>query len=152
MLLYLVQHGKARPKAENADRPLTDEGRRDVDAVLLLMMRFGAITATRVLHSGKLRAAQTAQRIASRIDVPMEEVDGLAPMDDPGTWQRRLAGATEDIMLVGHLPHLERLAALLLCGDPEGDTVRFFNAGIVCLEGEDRSWALRWAIPPSLVR
>lgn len=152
MLLYLVQHGKASRTQENADRPLTDEGRRDVDAVLLLMMRFGAITATRVLHSGKLRAAQTAQRIASRIDVPMEEVDGLAPMDEPATWQERLAGGTEDLMLVGHLPHLERLASLLLCGDPETDMVRFFNGGIVCLEGGDRGWTVRWAIPPSLVR
>jgi phosphohistidine phosphatase len=152
MRLYLVQHGKAMSKADNADRPLTDEGRRDVDAVMLLMMRFGAITATRVFHSGKLRAAQTAQRIASRIDVPMEEVDGLAPMDDPRIWQELLAGGTEDVMLVGHLPHLERLASLLLCGDPEGDTVRFFNGGIVCLEGEERGWTLRWAISPSLVR
>lgn len=152
MQLYLVQHGKAMSKADNADRPLTDEGRRDVDAVMLLMMRFGAITATRVLHSGKLRAAQTAQRIASRIDVPMEAVDGLAPMDDPRAWQQRLAGSTEDIMLVGHLPHLERLASLLLCGDPEGDNVHFFNGGIVCLEGGERGWTLRWAIPPSLVR
>lgn len=152
MKLYLVQHGKARLKAENPDRPLTDEGRRDIDAVILLMMRFGAITATRVFHSGKLRAAQTAQRIAARLDVPIEETDGLAPMDDPAIWQLRLDGPKEDIMLVGHLPHLERLTSLLLCGDPEADTVRFFNGGVVCLDGGEGSWTLHWSITPSLVR
>ncbi len=151
MMLYLVQHGKARSKEENPDRPLTDEGRREIDAVMLLMMRYGAVTATRVFHSGKLRAAETAQQIAAKIDAPVEEADGLSPMDDPAIWSERLADDEQDIMLVGHLPHVARLASLLLCGDPEGDVVRFVNAGMVCLQGEDGDWTLHWSIPPSLV-
>ena len=151
MLLYLVQHGKAKPKEEDPDRPVTDEGRREIEAVMLLVMRYGAITATRVLHSGKLRAAETAQQIAAKIDAPVEEADGLSPMDDPDIWRERLGDDEQDVMLVGHLPHLARLASLLLCGDPDGDAVRFVHAGVVCLDGQDGDWTLRWSIPPSLV-
>jgi phosphohistidine phosphatase len=149
MLLYLVQHGKAKSKEEDPDRPLTDEGRRELESVMLLMMRYGAITASRVVHSGKLRAAETAQLIASKLDIEVAEEDGLMPMDDPQLWADRLDGGA-DLMLVGHMPHLEKLASLLLSGDPDAGLVEFANGGVVCLRLDDH-WALRWSIPPSLV-
>lgn len=153
MLLYLVQHGEAKSKEENSKRPLTDEGRREVEAVMLLMMRFGAISASRVLHSGKLRAAETAEIIATKIDADVEEADGLAPNDDPGIWGRRLAEQDRDTLMVGHMPHLSRLASHLLCGDPEAGLVEFAHGGVICLHrDEENRWAVRWSIPPSLVQ
>lgn len=154
MLLYLVQHGRAKPKEEDPDRPLTDEGRREVDSVMLLMMQFGAITAPRIVHSGKLRARETAELIAAKIEADVEESDGLAPNDDPADWSHRLEEAPSDLVIVGHLPHLQRLASLLLCGDPEARTVGFANGGIVCLGRDEESgrWSLRWAVPPALVQ
>ena len=151
MLLYLVQHGKAKSKDEDPDRPLTAEGRREVEAVMLLMMRYGGVTAARVAHSGKLRAAETARIIGSKLDVEVMEEDGLKPMDDPSVWAGRLDDDADDLMLVGHLPHLPKLASLLLCGDPDAGVVEFSNGGVVCLRFEDGSWALEWSIPPSLV-
>jgi phosphohistidine phosphatase len=150
MLLYLVQHGKAKSKEEDPNRPLTDEGRREIESVMLLMLRYGAITATRVVHSGKLRAAETAQLIGAKLDVDVETADGLAPMDDPEVWADRLGRGTGDLMLVGHLPHLARLASRLLVGDPEAGLVDFTNGGVVCLALEDH-WSVRWSVPPSLV-
>lgn len=152
MLLYLVQHGQAKSKDENADRPLTDEGRREVESVMLLMMRFGAISASRVLHSEKLRAAETAQIIAAKLDVDPEETDGLGPDDDPMVWERRLAENPRDTLLVGHMPHLSRLASHLLCGSADAGIVEFANGGMVCLHGEEGKWAVRWSIPPELVQ
>ena len=151
MLLYLVQHGKAKSKEEDPNRPLTEEGRREIDSVMLLMMRYGAITASRVFHSGKLRAAETAQQIAAKIDADVQEADGLQPMDDPGVWEARLGDESGDLMLVGHKPHLPKLASQLLCGDPEAGLVEFANGGVVCLRYDDGQWALRWSVPPSLV-
>lgn len=151
MLLYLVQHGKAKSKDEDPDRPLTDEGRREIDAVMLLMMQYGAITASRVWHSGKLRAAETAQRIADKLDMAVEKSDGLKPLDDPVVWAERLAGTPEDTMLVGHMPHLRKLASHLLCGDADAGLVDFFNGGVVCLSDDDGHWSVRWSVPPSLV-
>ena len=152
MLLYLVQHGKAKSKDEDPDRPLTDEGRDEIEAVMLLLMRYGAVTAGRVAHSGKLRAAETARIIGSKLDVEVAEADGLQPMDDPSVWADRLDEDADDVVLVGHLPHLPKLASLLLCGDPDAEVVEFTNGGMVCLRLEDGNGALKWSIPPSLVR
>ena len=152
MLLYLIQHGKAKSKDEDPDRPLTEEGRREVEAVMLLLMQYGVITAARVLHSGKLRAAETAGIVARKLDADVEEADGLQPMDDPGIWEERLIDEEHDVVLVGHLPHLPKLTALLLSGDEEAELVEFTNGGVVCLRRhDDGHWALRWSIPPSLV-
>lgn len=152
MLLYLVQHGQATSKDEDPERPLTEEGRREVESVMLLMMRFGAISASRVAHSGKRRAAETARIIAEKLDTETEEVDGLMPNDDPSIWERRLAESNRDSLLVGHMPHLSRLASHLLCGDAEAGLVEFANGGVVCLHAEDGHWALKWSIPPELVQ
>lgn len=153
MLLYLVRHGEAKSKEESHDRPLTDEGRKEVEAVMLLMMRFGAISVSRVLHSGKLRAGETAEIIAAKLDAPSEETDGLAPDDDVAVWERRLAESDEDVLLVGHMPHLSRLTSRLLSGDPEAALVEFPSGAVVCLNRDEQGhWALRWSIPPSLVQ
>jgi phosphohistidine phosphatase len=77
-------------------------------------------------------------------------------MDDPAVWAERLKymtdSANEDIMLVGHLPHLGRLASLLLAGDPERHVVSFRMAGVVCLErGENGNWSLKWMITPDVL-
>lgn len=152
MLLYLVQHGQAKSKEVDRDRPLTDEGRREVEAVMLLMMQFGAISASRVVHSGKLRAGETAAIIAGKLDAESEEADGLAPNDDPGIWEKRLAETERDTLLVGHLPHLSRLTSRLLCGNDEAALVEFANGGMVCLHRNEGRWSLRWSIPPSLVQ
>lgn len=152
MLLYLVQHGHAKTEEENSDRPLTDEGRREIESVMLLMMRFGVISASRVLHSGKLRAAETAQIIAAKLDAPSEATDGLAPNDDPAIWEKRLAESDRNTLLVGHMPHLARLASHLLCGSADAGLVEFANGGVVCLHEHEGHWAVRWSIPPALVQ
>lgn len=152
MLLYLVQHGQAKSKEENSDRPLTDAGRKEIESVMLLMMRFGGISASRVLHSGKLRAAETAQIIAAKLDIDSEETDGLTPNADPAIWAKRLVETDRDTLLVGHMPHLSRLTSHLLCGDAEAGIVEFANGGVVCLHAEDGHWAVRWSIPPALVQ
>ena len=151
MQLYLIQHGKAKSSEENADRPLTDEGRREVESVMLLLLRYGAINASRVVHSGKLRAAETAEIVGTKLDVSVEAAEGLAPSDDPDTWASRLAEEEGGLVLVGHLPHLARLASRLLCGDPEAGLVEFANGGVLCLNRGDARWSVKWCIPPSLV-
>lgn len=54
-------------------------------------------------------------------------------------------------MLVGHLPFMDRLAGLLVTGDPNNSAVRFRTAGIVCLEGAGGDWAVKWVVTPELV-
>ena len=81
------------------------------------------------------------------VEVDPEQSDGLAPNDDPTTWVRRLAAETGDVMLVGHLPHLARLASSLLTDDSDRQVVAFQQGGLVGLEGTDAGWVIALLLP-----
>ena len=153
MLLYLVQHAEAKREDEDPERGLTDRGFRDIARTALFAKDQG-VRINRIRHSGKKRALQTAQTLASYLkpENGVVPVDGLLPMDDPKTWAERLTAMNEDSMLIGHLPHLARLAALLLCGDGEKPVIEFRNAGIACMRrSEDGHWAVAWMVVPEMV-
>src|SRR5688500_9788627 len=63
MRLYLVQHGEAVPEQVDPQRPLSEAGRRDVQAMARLLAGAG-IRPTRIVHSGKRRAQETAELLA----------------------------------------------------------------------------------------
>lgn len=148
MRLYLVQHGEAVSKEKDPERPLTARGRADIEAVLDLISR-RELVPDRVLHSGKSRARQTAEIIGERLRPAygVAEADGLDPDADATIWRERLKDDARSLMLVGHLPHLGKLASLLLAGDAERGTVAFRPGGIVCLELV-RTWSLQWMVTP----
>ncbi|MFQ5951340.1 MAG: phosphohistidine phosphatase SixA, partial [Candidatus Geothermarchaeales archaeon] len=82
----------------------------------------------------------------------VEDAEGLRPLDDPQIWAKRLADTGEDTMLVGHLPHLSKLASLLLSGDEDRKVVNFVMSGITCLErDESGSWSVRWMLIPETI-
>jgi len=151
MRLYLVQHGLAKDEREDATRPLSDQGREDVTRTAGFLSLFEKPRPARILHSGKLRAAQTAGMFAEAWgDLPVERSLDLAPNDDPSTWSAHLASMNSDLMLVGHLPHLQRLAGLLIAGDAGREAIHFRNGGVVCLERRESGWSLLWQINPTL--
>jgi phosphohistidine phosphatase len=77
------------------------------------------VKVSRILHSGKARAKQTAQMLADNLkpEKGISETESLAPMDDPDIWIKRINGMNEDIMFVVHLPYMAKLTGVLLCGD-----------------------------------
>ncbi|MFI5341544.1 MAG: phosphohistidine phosphatase SixA [Candidatus Methylomirabilales bacterium] len=151
MQVYLVQHGEATPEEEDPARPLTDRGRRDVRRVAERAAALRTQVAE-IRHSGKLRARQTAEIFAAALTPVhgIRETDGLGPADDTGKARAEVEAAREPLMLVGHLPHLRRLASLLLAGDPEREIIRFRNGAIVCLVQGDGHWLLQWVLTPEL--
>ncbi|UCH11099.1 MAG: phosphohistidine phosphatase SixA [Fidelibacterota bacterium] len=154
MYLYLVQHAEAQPKEEAPERPLSDKGRAEVSRVAEFIRDQTQVRVTRIIHSGKLRARQTAEILEDYLQTSggITESDGLAPLDDPTMWVQRLKDTDADIVLVGHLPHLSQLAALLLTGDAEQPVVAFQMGGIVCLgRNEEGAWSLRWMLVPALL-
>lgn len=154
MLLYLVQHGEAQPEHEDPARPLTDRGRQEVERVARAAARAG-VTLDAIVHSGKLRAKQTAELLAAELRPTREVRDqaGLAPNDDPAIIGEVIAtGDGRPTMFVGHLPNLSRLASRLLMGDPDRALIAFRMGAIVHLEGgRDAGWRLKWILPPELV-
>lgn len=65
-------------------------------------------------------------------------------------WADRLIALDEDLLLVGHLPHLQRLAGLMLCAGSGREVICFHNCGVVCLERCDNSWSILWQLNPTL--
>ena len=153
MLLYLVQHGESKKEEEDTARGLTDKGIQDIRTIGGFAQKL-TIAVGQIYHSGKTRAEQTAHAVAGFVTTEkgVTSADGLAPMDDPGIWVERLQKMNDDIMLVGHLPHLSKLAAALLCGDPGRGIVNFRNSGIVTLsKNEEGRWVVEWIIVPSII-
>ncbi len=150
MRLYLMQHGKAKPKEEDPERGLTEEGMGEVERIAAFLERAG-IEVSRIYHSGKKRAEQTAEIVARHLNLKTERTEGLDPLADIGIWAKKLEELDEDIMLVGHLPHLSKLANYLLFGNPELDAISFRFGGVVCLEREEGKWRLLWAVRPEIV-
>lgn len=150
MDLYLVQHGRAEPADVDPDRPLTETGRQEVEVVAHALL--GLVKVSGVRHSGKLRARQTAEILASVLGVGASRLEGLAPQDDPGATAAWAASCESGTMLVGHLPHLARVTSALVTGDAEETIVDFRNGGVVCLRRRDGAWSLSWIVTPEVCR
>ncbi len=153
MLLYLVQHAEAKREEEDPARPLSERGASDIGRIASHLRRLD-VRVDRILHSGKLRAKQSAEVLAVSLR-PLDgvsETGGLLPLDDPERIVHGLNGAQGSLMLVGHLPHLGMLAALLLCGNPGGNVVSFKMAGVLCLERDEKGlWSVKWMLTPEVV-
>jgi phosphohistidine phosphatase len=153
MHIYMMQHGTPISKEQDPDRPLSDKGRADVEKMALLFMKSG-MQVTDIFHSGKTRARQTAEIMASRIAQGAEpkEKPGLSPMDDPANFAEALGKLHNPLMIVGHLPHLSRLVSLLITGDPSHTIVNFKQGGVVDLEkDEEENWRLNWMVVPDII-
>jgi phosphohistidine phosphatase len=146
--LYLVQHGHAKTENEDPDRPLTDKGAEDVARVARWAVEQLGVRTARVVHSGKTRARQTAEAWAGLLGADVGQSDSLAPNDNPARWVERLDAEVDDLMLVGHLPHLDRLAGSLLTGDSDRALIRFRPGGLVGLERADGGWVVSMVLPP----
>lgn len=153
MRLYLVQHAKATSKEVDPQRPLTEQGLVEIQKVTAFVKPL-SLHAARLWHSPKTRAVQTAEVLAEALDLAHPPVvrNDLGPTDDVTTIMNELASATEDIMIVGHLPFLSKLTSLLLTGSESAGTVAFNNAGIVALSrAEEDHWQVNWIVVPDIL-
>jgi phosphohistidine phosphatase len=153
MKLYLVQHGEAVPDEADPARPLTSKGRLDVLKVASVIKTAGILSVP-IRHSGKTRAKQTAEIIASAIGSETLMVAGknLNPNDDIRPASQDISAMSEDLMIVGHLPFLGKLASFLLTGSENAGLVAFRMGGAVCLVRDEKKWQIAWAIVPELIQ
>jgi len=154
MNLYLVQHGEAKSQEEDPDRSLTQPGMSQIRRIASFIHSYSDIHVHTILHSGKKRALQTAELFAEKLKPikGIEQGKELNPNSLPWGWVERLTRIEEDIMLVGHLPHLEKLSALLLCQDENKPIVKFRNGGVLALfRNESGIWSILWAVIPQIL-
>jgi phosphohistidine phosphatase len=157
MLLHLLRHADAgdpmRWEGPDAARPLSDKGRSQAKRLgsFLSGIKF---TGEPFITSPKLRAAQTAEGVARRLDarviiderlagpLTLETIDAiLADAGDPGR-----------PVLVGHDPDFSELVAVL-CG-AAGVTMRKGALARIEIERPLRAGAgtLRWLLPPDVLK
>ena len=153
MKLYLVQHAKAASKDVAPERPLTDQGHRDIQKVADFLKSLN-LSVDYLWHSSKTRAIQTAEVLAEVVKINKEKIerDGLAPNDDVTAINDELIVAQQDTMIVSHMPFVSKLASLLLTGREFADTVAFRQGGIVALSSsKENQWQIEWMVVPDLL-
>ena len=158
MRLYLLRHAEAAPGIPDAGRALTDRGRAQVARMADLMDWTFLAGLKQVEHSGLVRSRQTAELLLERVrsKVPVQVRPGLRPNDEPVMIGLDLATCKDDRFLVGHNPHLGRLAGLLLARGGSEVALVVKKAGYLALERvrpADKEnpfgqWALLWMISP----
>lgn len=146
MPMYFVQHGKAVAKEVDPGRPLSEEGRREVELVGAFLRRMD-VTLRHVCHSGKTRARQTAELLSAEIGLDcVSELDGMKPDDDVVEFAE---GLEDNTMYVGHLPHMGRLVSYLVAGDEDADVVAFSSGGMVCVGKDETGYHIKWFVTPA---
>jgi phosphohistidine phosphatase len=140
MTAILVHHADAVGPHVDPQRPLSTIGQQQANQVATSIAERG-LAPRAIWHSGKLRSRQTAETIL-RVASPFAEfrmVRGLRS-EDPVDWMRAdLSADDRDVLLVGHMPHIARLARALA-----PDSAEFPLNGAIAFVREDAGWREVW--------
>jgi len=157
MRLFLLRHAEAAPGVPDAGRVLTDRGKDQV-ARMARRVDWSCVEGVKSIeHSGLVRARQTAELLAAGVPLrqPLAIRAAIRPTDDPRLFAMELAASRDDRLVVGHNPHLSRLAGLLLGRGQVEVAIVLKKAAFLALErsrapSKDSpmgQWSLLWLIP-----
>ena len=152
MKLYLMRHGDYVAEDVRHGNPLSEKGQTEIK-LLADFLHERRLSVSRLIHSEKLRAQQTASLIAQGFlcDKAPEEVTGLSPADEVTAFAEQINHWEEDMVIVGHLPFMGRLTGLLVTRSENKEIVSFQPGTIVCLERvENTRWIINWVLSPAL--
>jgi phosphohistidine phosphatase len=166
MDLYILRHGEAEPRGQGvaeANRELTRKGIKDVRSVVAWAHTVKVAPAL-ILTSSLSRARHTAKLAAKSFVAEIRETPALLPDAKPELlWAEiRALEPMQQLMIVGHNPHLQRFAAYLL----GSQNVDIKKAGLLRITVDQPPAApakskapqpppvgvLKWMITPGLVR
>lgn len=150
--LSIVRHAKAErpePYPNDAARPLTARGQKDAARLGVLLANLEPKVDC-ILSSPAARAAQTTDRLAAQLDLPnsittWEDTIYLAGADTLLELLRCAPEEAQHIVLVGHNPGLEELAAGLCSGAPDNSVLTLLTATLAHFDLDVTRWnQLRW--------
>lgn len=155
----MIRHAIAverSPEIEDADRQLTERGRRRFKQVVR-GLRALDLRLDRILSSPWRRAAETAD-----LALPLLRSGGsasvcahLAQSPKAELLSAIAETAVPRVAVIGHEPWLGELVALLTTGEPRhGETIPLKKGGIAILEGAPTpgGMQLRALLPPRVLR
>jgi len=144
MRLYLVQHGDALTKDVDPDRPLSEQGRADITRLVAWLVS-SDVAVSRIYHSGKTRARQTAELLGPVLEAggTIQPAEGLGPNDPPEVLLQQLQIVDEDTLITSHLPFVARVLSQAVTGSPDLQLVEFRPGSIAVVErDESGAWHL----------
>ncbi|MDP6924495.1 MAG: phosphohistidine phosphatase SixA [Candidatus Scalindua sp.] len=154
MEIYLVRHGAAYEKEEDAERHLNKNGVNQSHLTGKALKRLD-IQLDLIVSSPKSRARQTAEIIAEEVGYLRDDIkvtETLVPTahtQDTISYLNNFADV-ERIMLAGHLPLLGHLASELLINTPQISF--YFEPGAACYINTEQphsfSGDFRWFLTP----
>ena len=153
MKVYLVRHGEAVSSQFYPQRPLSEQGFADIQKVASFIKPL-EISVEHIWHSGKLRAAQTAEKLAESVSVIKDcsAHKNLMPNDDVTMIADELEAYDTDLMVVGHLPFMAYLTSLLVAGKETANVAAFAAGAIACLNRRTPGqWQIEWIVTPGLL-
>jgi phosphohistidine phosphatase len=153
--VVLMRHGEALPTFAHPERPLTRHGRAEaMESARWIAERVDGVAEVR--HSSLLRSRQTAEIVAEELARagcrrPELREAALGPGADPDTIAGDLGLDPRPVVLVGHVPFLDRLVH-----DMAGTSVlerlgTFGTAMALCLVRRDSAWELDWIFAPETI-
>lgn len=152
MALYLVQHGKNLPKEQDPQKGLSKEGLAQVQRIAQVAGGYG-LKVSCIQHSGKKRAVQTAEVFAQALKPPqgIQSIDDINPLDDVSAFAPKI-DLNRNVMLVGHLPFMERLISFLIISRVEPPVFKMQNGGVICLDRypDSEQIVIKWALMPMI--
>ncbi|MEO8192050.1 MAG: histidine phosphatase family protein [Acidobacteriota bacterium] len=152
MDVWLLRHAAAEDRAASGrdqDRVLTPEGLARARAAALGLAAIEPGLG-RVITSPYRRARQTAEAAAEALGLEVAQSRALEPERDPMDILNEIGAGGEDVLLVGHQPHLGSLLGLLVAGD--GVEIPMKKAAIARVTLSGRwSGELRALLPPRLL-
>ena len=153
MRLYVVQHGDAIPKNIDPDRPLSDQGRADIQR-LLEFLADRNIRIGQIFHSGKSRARETAEILRPLLETSGEihERQGLAPNDAPDDFLGQFDQIETNTLVASHLPFVARVISQALTGEPDRELIQFVPGSIAGIERcDENAWRLFLFVRPEFL-
>ena len=152
MHLYLIRHAHALDGDNDAARPLSPKGRKQVRQLAGLLQDADAFEAGEIWHSSLRRAHETAGLLAKKLKrgVRLKEVAGLAPDDAVDRIAAKLGDLRRPVAVVGHEPHLSALASLLVTGRAAPPRFTLKKCSALRLDRANGGWSVRWLVAPEL--
>ncbi|MGQ9844297.1 MAG: SixA phosphatase family protein [Spirochaetota bacterium] len=149
MEAIIIQHGEAVDSLVNQQRPLSQKGRSQFKrfAEFLHIINWKPDI---ILHSGKLRAYESAAIVSEKFDCKIAISNSINPKDDPDTIIQYLLQEKRNSIVVTHKPFIDVLVARVLSTSQTG-IIPITNASPVFLSNDGDMLYCKAYIPETMI-
>ncbi len=134
MKLFLVRHGKYNSAELDPTKGLSVDGKKDITKIGKYLKN-AEFDISQIFHSEKQRAKDSADILGEVLKISnISQMRGISPLDDPEEVIVEIESVAENLMLVSHLPFVDRLASLLLSKKLNFDMFEFRQGTVLILE------------------